>query len=84
MKQGELPTIERLQREFVHKFFILHNGWELDNEAWLWDGRVFTTSHDVVYEMSDREIEDKIIETGCSLYGLKYALAAKRKHREGK
>ena len=75
----ELPTEDQLDREAVYKFSILHKGWELDNKGWIMqDGRIFTTSHTSVYEMSAAELERKIVETQRSLDGLRYALISTR------
>ena len=61
--------------EIFHSSTILHNGWEMDNEAWLvrlTDGTVtvLTTSHGGVYEMKLTELQEKIAETEDSLKSL--------------
>ena len=52
----------------LHTAKVLHDGWEMDNEAWVVefeDGTraVFTTSHGGLYVADRAEFEDKLRET---------------------
>lgn len=63
---------------------ILHDGWEMDNEAWIVemeDGSIkaITTSHGNPYHMDLEEAEEKLNETVNSAEFLKEALSKYRK-----
>lgn len=66
-------------KEIIHRFTILHSGWEMDNDGWvvkMADGSLkeFTTCHGSLCPWDIRGIEDKINETADSLKGLREAL----------
>lgn len=64
------------------KFFtarVLHDGWEMDNEAWIEKDQngnnvLKTTSHGWECKMSVEDLKEKIAETENSLCGLREAL----------
>ena len=56
----------------IAKAVVLHNGWEMDNKAWIEEGEnkelyLFTTSHGGKREMTMKSLEIKIEETQNSL-----------------
>jgi hypothetical protein len=70
-------TVRKVRQEAL----ILHDGWEMDNTAWIVemaDGTVkaFTTSHGGVYEWSKDKAEAKLKETDDSAASIRAALAA--------
>ena len=61
--------------ETIFKATVMHNGWEMDNEAWIleYNGgyrEIRTTSHGREYVMGVKELDEKIKETEGSLNGL--------------
>ena len=61
-------------KRVVHTFTILFEGWEADNYGWVTeDGKIWTTNHGRLCEMSAQELREKIEETEASLAGLKLA-----------
>ena len=63
----------------LHTETILHNGWEMDNTAWiveLADGSraALTTEHDGVYPWTKKQAEDKLAEAEASAASIRRAL----------
>ena len=64
----------------LHTAKVLHDGWEMDNEAWaveFEDGSraVFWTSHGGLYVAERSEFEDKLRETEGSAASIRTLLA---------
>jgi len=64
----------------LHHFKVLHDGWEMDNDAWVverQDGSraIVTTNHGGTYVAEPKEFEDKAAEYRSVLDGTLAALA---------
>jgi hypothetical protein len=62
----------------IHDFRVLHDGWEMDNRAWIMEDDngeriLYTTNHGVLCKMTNKELLAKIRETENSLADLKTA-----------
>jgi len=58
--------------KIIKKAVVLHKGWEMDNYAWLSQDeggvlKLITTSHGSEYEMTKKQLLEKIEETKNSL-----------------
>jgi len=65
--------------EIVQTARVLHDGWEMDNEAWavrMKDGSVklFTTDHGGIYPMEEDEAQKKIDECMSSVASIQKLL----------
>lgn len=63
----------------IFRALVLHNGWEFDNEMWVYEDEagtrtLLTTNHGIECGMHKDELIGKIAETEKSLCGLKKAL----------
>lgn len=73
----ETIKIDGVERDVIHSFTILHEGWDMDNNGWVIDDHSVwtTTCEGEPYEMDEHELDAKIRETEASLEGLKRAKA---------
>jgi hypothetical protein len=68
-----LPLLKRINRmKIIKRAVVLHNGWEMDNWAWVkkdesGELHLLTTSHGSEYKMTKDELLRKIKETRDSL-----------------
>ena len=67
-------------KKVLHTATILHNGWEMDNKAWIVEmesGEVvaLTTSHGGLYRWTRDEAEKKLAETEKCAASVRTALA---------
>lgn len=70
-----VPTNLENDMSKIHRFKILHAGWEMDNHGHVFEDikgkrKLFTTSHGNDVVMSKKELLAKIEETRESLEGL--------------
>lgn len=74
-KANGFGTVKRV----IHQATILHDGWEMDNRAWIVEmesGEVvaLTTSHGGLYRWTRAEAEEKLAETEGSAASIRKAL----------
>jgi hypothetical protein len=67
-------------RRVLHTATILHEGWEMDNKAWIVEMEdgvqcALTTSHGGVYLWTKIEAEEKLAELEASAASIRQALA---------
>lgn len=68
--------------KIVHTFRVLHDGWEMDNEAWIARNKTgdlvyLSTNHGSLWDHGRdiSELHDKLVETRNSVAGIKKAIA---------